>query len=380
MNHTFQSKVYLLLFLLLNCVERFDMPGSGHGGTLVVEAFISIGGEQMSIRLSRTVPLDAINANPEEGAQVSISDQEGNTTWLIEGRKGVYDFPENVNFQIGHSYQIQIRTKRGNQYVSDFVEMRSTPPIDSLTWVFEEKPIQDLKGLQVYLNTHDEANQTRYYRWEYSETWIYHTPYKARIFWEDDQIKPLTEDINTCWKTVHSTSIQLGNTMLLEKDIIYNYPLLYIDNHSDRLREKYSLNVRQYSLSEASYQYWKELNKFTEELGTLFDPIPYAPKGNIYNVEDADDVVIGYFDAAQIQEKRIFISILDIPYIKLPNPYTGCSDTIVSYQRIPGMIRDGYLLVKEFAPDPSYIVYIMTVPFCVDCTLVGTNEKPSYWE
>jgi hypothetical protein len=361
-------------------VERYYLPESGNGGALVVEALIRNGNQQMDVRLSRTIPLDAYNSKPESNANVWIIDQKGLEIPLHETKSGVYEFPESAKFQIGDSYQIQIQTNKGDQYLSDFVELRATPPIDSVTWQYEEKPLYGLKGLQVYLNAHDETNKTKYYRWHYTETWLYHTPYKARIYWEDNQLKKLTENLNTCWKITESTSIQLGNTTLLDKDIIYNYPLLYIDNTSNRLREKYSLNVQQYSLSEESYQYWKELNKFTEEMGTLFDPLPYAPKGNIRNMDDEDEVVIGFFDACQVQEKRIFITNLELPYFKIENPYMGCTDTLVSYRNIPQMILDGYMLVKDFQVVPGMIVYIMAVPFCVDCTLLGTNEEPAYWE
>jgi hypothetical protein len=367
--------VFVMAFIMLSrCVERFDPPSQGYDDLLVVEAFINNGNEQLDVRLSRSTSLDTTASISETGAMVSILDDSGEEYILYETSSGIYRYPPNLNAQVGKSYQIKIRTLTGNQYASDMVTLRSTPDIDSVYWRFEEKPILGVKGLQVYLDTHDSNNDTWYYRWYYDETWEFRTPFHASLMYENGLIVERPEDINTCWKNIASTTIQLATSSLLSQDIIYKLPLLYIDNTTERLAIRYSVNVKQFALSKEAYQYWKELGELTENLGTLFDPMPFTVIGNIHNVNDPEEVVLGFFDAAEVKEERIFISNLDIPYMNIYKPYQYCEDTIVGAGLVGEMILRGYFLANEIGID-----YQLSTQSCVDCRIAGTNEKPDFW-
>jgi len=255
------------------------------------------------------------------------------------------------------------------------VVMRETPPIDKVGFDYEKRPWAGVDGVQIYVNTHDTENKTHYYRWEWDETWIFYVPYNSDIYWDNGVIRDRTEDIYTCWKYGSSSSIDIFSTKSLNEDRVEKFPLYFVSNETDRIRTKYSINVKQYSLSESSYNYWKELQKGTENLGTLFDPQPSTLVGNIHNTTDDKEVVIGYFDAATVQEQRIFINRSDLPDSGFPNYYAMCTDSIVQYGAIPQMMLYGYMLINyEFM-----IGYHMSYPSCIDCTLAGTNIKPDFW-
>jgi hypothetical protein len=236
-----------------------------------------------------------------------------------------------------------------------------------------------MQGMQVYTNTHDPANSTFYYRWEWDESWMFYTPYNSNILWQDDQIVPRTESINVCWKFGKSKAINIASSRSLNVDRISDYPLMYVSTASDRLKVRYSLLVKQYGLSEASYNYWKELKNVTENLGTLFDPQPSIVKGNVYNIDNEQEIVLGYFDATTVSEQRIFIRRSELPLVTIPNYYAQCTDSIVSFRQIPDMMREQWLLVEETINDFGVPVYIMSSEYCIDCTLYGTNERPDYW-
>jgi hypothetical protein len=257
--------------------------------------------------------------------------------------------------------------------------MRETPVIDSVTFRYEERSSAGLNGVQIYVNTHDPENDTWYYRWEWDETWKFRTPYNSNIYWDEGKIKLREEQINTCWKYGKSTSIKFFNSKNLVEDIVADYPLLYVDTNTDRLISKYSINVKQYLLSEESYNYWKELQKTTESLGTLFDPQPSIIKGNIYNIGDEKEIVLGYFDASSVQEKRIFIRRSDLPPTGFPNYYSFCEDSLVSPDRVEEMVEQGWWLI-ESQPVPPPPVIRFSSRFCIDCTLDGTNVEPDFWE
>jgi hypothetical protein len=370
--------LWIGIVLLTACIEKFDPPSVGVNDLLVVDAYLTDDDQPIVVRLSRSIPLDTNYWIPETGADVHISDDSGEEFRLWETDKGIYNYPGNTDPVPGKSYQLHVKTSNGNAYISDWVTMRETPAVDSLTWEYEEIPDQDLQGLQFYVYTHDPENNTWYYRWEWEETWIFYTPYISTINWQDGQIIQRTEDISTCWNTGSSTSIYIASSKNLDQDVVYRYPVYYADNSTDRFSIRYSLNVRQYALSEESYNYWKELKKVTEDLGTLFDPLPSSLHGNIHSIKDENETVLGYFDAYTVQEQRIFISDFELPRISYPDYFRFCEETIVGYDEIKGMINRGLLLIFQTRVGGA-VVYMMSTPECIDCTLRGTNIKPDYW-
>jgi hypothetical protein len=371
--------LFLILILYTNCISEFDPPSRGYENLLVVEAFLSDDDAPFEVKLSRSTPIDTTAFIPESGASINLESASGETFQLFEVNSGLYHSNSMINPQAGQEYRLMIRTRDSKQYESEFVTMRETPPIGELTYQYEEKSTQGLKGLQFLVSTSDPDNKTWYYRYEYDETWIFRTPYDSYLIWEDGQLFQRYERINTCWKFDKSTNIRITTSKNLTSDIISDYPLLYVSNETDRLKTRYSLNVKQFSLSEESYNYWVELQKVTESLGTLFDPQPSIIRGNISNVNDESEVVLGYFDAASIQEKRIFVNSNDFERISYPNYYSFCYDSIVSFGQIQEMVDSQWMIVSETMDEAGFPAYLFSIPVCIDCRLAGSNVKPDYW-
>lgn len=373
--------LFYLVLLFSNCVQEFNPPSQGYENVLVIEAFLTDGEEAFEVKLSRSIPIDTSGFIPEPGAAVSLSDDSGEKFILVESSEpGVYFSQGKINPQIGKSYQIHVQTKNGNQYESASVRMRNTPEIDSISFKYEERPSAGLKGVQIFINTHDPANETWYYRWEWDESWMFRTPYDSYLIWEEGEIKIRDERVHTCWKFGRSTSIEIATTKNLNTDRVNEYPLNYVATNTDRLQIKYSINVKQYSLSEESYNYWLELQKATESLGSLFDPQPSIIYGNIYNINDESELVLGYFDASSVREQRIYVTGKDIPPTRFPNNFSHCIDSIVSPGMVAEMVDDLWWLVEETTNEVTgFPAFLMSSLQCIDCTIYGTNKKPDYW-
>ncbi len=147
------------------------------------------------------------------------------------------------------------------------------------------------------------------------------------------------------------------------------------------LRERYSILVKQYSLSEEAFRFWNNLKESNESTGTLYDSQPFQVTGNIRSMEDPFEPVLGYFDMSLVSKKRIFITnTLDVPVdIDIPSAFPDClngADTIVNFNQIPHFTDIGYLIsFYNFG-----VGYIMALKTCVDCRLKGSNNKPEFWD
>jgi len=384
MNLKRYSYIFFILLLFNSCIFDFDPPSKDYENLLVVEGLLHDGDEAFVVKLSRSIPIDTSGFIPEKGAMVSISDDTGNIFDLSEEYPGHYASSPAFRAQPGRSYQLHIQTTQGKRYKSDSVLLIETPPIDSVYFKYEERIVVEspdkIPGLQIYLSTHDSKNSTWYYRWEFEETWEFRSLYNSLQIWNDGNIEERIDQVHRCWKHNTSRNVLVSTSKNLNKDIISEFPLVYIPNTTDRLGLKYSILVKQYALSEKSYTYWKEQENINESLGTLFDPQPYVIKGNIYNPDDENEVVLGYFDASSVQKKRIFISKGEYPSFETLNNYAHCTDTIVSYFQIRTLLNEGYMLVGEVAAQTSGTRYLLSYESCLDCTLYGINVEPEFWE
>ena len=376
-----QYTSWLLMALLSSCVDPFepeviDSPDS----LLVVNGFINSNGPT-TITLSRTQSLTEVTPpQPEENARIFLEEEGGARTPLAVSGQGEYTV-NSSNLNGSKRYRIHITTANNKVYASEYVNITNTPPIEAITWKAENNK------LQIFVNTRQAADQTRYYRWQYEETWEFTSAYGTYLEYKDGKISVRTDDINKCWRTENSTEIILGNTLRLSQNIISEQPIISMSARSPKISRKYSILVKQFAQTPEEYQYWEMLKKNTENIGTLFDPLPSQLNGNIKSVSNTSEAVIGYVGAYSLEEKRIFISIEELPTTWLPsNGYESCPpiDTVKNNsEEIDAALGAGSgIPLSEILPEGGLvpIAYTYSTKDCVDCRVRGTNIRPSFWQ
>jgi len=358
---------------------------------LVVEGVIGTGQDSTIIKLSRTGPLSSFaGRKPELGASVTL-ESDASVSFPLIGIENGYYVSAALNLSASNKYRLKIVTSDNKIYQSDFVPVKNSAPIDSVSYQVRDN------GLQVNVSTHDASNSTRYYRWEYQETWIIHSAFSSSsvlVKSPQDTIvyRPVSEQITECWQSENSSTIILGSSAKLINDIVMNNPLIFIDASAEKISNRYSILVKQYALTIDGFNYWQQLKKNTEQLGGVFDPQPSEIIGNIHCVSNSAEPVIGYISAGSATKKRIFIDNSDLPAWHAILPTAGCKlDTLLFARFIPpkttvNEVKD-YLYTGVLFPvnavqppgAPGPVGYTASTAKCVDCTLRGTNKKPDFW-
>ncbi|MBX0292675.1 DUF4249 domain-containing protein [Hymenobacter sp. HSC-4F20] len=370
---------YLVLLLAVgSCVQEY-LPEviNSTESYLVVDGFIN-GQGVSTIRLSKTVHLTTQNGFPSETkATVAIQSQSGQRYPLTENEPGVY-VTASQQLPANEQYRLHIRTAGGREYASDYTLLKHTPALDRF-----EGQIQ-ANGLQIYVSAHDEQAQTRYYRWEYEETWAFTSAFRSTLTFDGQRVVPRTENIYNCWRTQNSMAINTFSTVRLSQDAVRDYRLLFIPASSGRLQSLYSLRVRQYALSAEEFDYWEAVKKNTENIGTLFDPLPSQVQGNVHSLTDPDEPVLGFVGATTEVSQRLFINRHSLPpdWHSRNEGYESCTEL----DTFPSQTWRGWTLQEYFA-DPQQRIpvgrvgprYTAQSPQCVDCRVLGTNVKPSFW-
>lgn len=386
-----KRSIYLLIlfFLIWGCKKPYNPPAiASPGNYLVIEGVINPGTDSTIIKLSRTVNLSSGNVhNPETNATVTVQSDASNSYPLIETAPGTY-ISTGLNLDNSRKYRLSIKTSNNQQYLSDFVAVNITPPIDSVGFLIQSN------GIQLYVNTHDPNNNTHYYRWDYAETWQFHAKYESSFITDGKEIVPRTSDqkIYTCFSNNISSSITLGSSAKLSQDVIYQNPLTAVPSTSEKLETKYSILVRQYALSGDAFTFWTNLKKNTEQLGSIFDAQPSNINGNVHNINNAAEPVIGYVSASTVSSKRIFITNNQLPITWFPTyPYDCAADTewfdqpkthlnMVAQNLIP--LGSSEIPIDEFygKGGPAPLGFLGADIDCVDCTIRGTTKQPSFWK
>lgn len=380
--------VFLTFVAISGCVKQF-IPDTGVDPDLiVVEGLITDQPGAQAVKISRSIPLGLeADYNPVRGCSVWITDDIGTVYNLNESTNGTYLTNADFSGTIGRKYTLNIEVvhydlvfhrRIVDMTLQSFpVEMLPVPDIDSLYYekvlLTEENGFLFTgEGCQIFLNTTDPNDECKYYRWDYIETWKIVTP-------------PYQRAINRiCWVTNNSDDINAKTVDGLNENRIERLKVKFISNESDRLSERYRIQVNQYSLSEEEYNYWSDLEKITERSGSFYDKIPSAISGNIHCIGNANCQILGYFSVSAKKSKVLYI---DEFFRGLADPYRHCvKDTLRNDGGSPfppaGIFDfDGiYYWIIEYNTT-SHPQYLITTEDrgCVDCTVRGTTEQPDFW-
>lgn len=363
--------VLIIPLIIASCVEKFIPEIYGTQYLPVVDGLITNQPEVYTIRLNWSIPIWEKTSVPMAGCNVTVRDDLGHVYQFTESSTpGIYN-SDNTAFQgvVGRKYTLHINTNNATpthySYESVPVEMKAVPPIDSLFYekvIIKEAATFAKEGCQIYLNTYDPDGGCRFYRWDYTETWKFQIPY----YYIDNQV---------CWISNNSKNINIKNTSALSEIRVTRHPLIFISNETDRLSERYSVVVNQYSLSEDEFTYWEKISEITQDVGGLYDITPSAIPGNMFCVEDPGEQVLGYFSVSAKTSKRVYI---DEIIRGLVNPYKECpADTFGINEPIPGLNVYRWIIYESRS---SGIVVTTNDHKCADCTVRGTTTRPEFWE
>jgi hypothetical protein len=375
--------VSFALLMCLGCIDPYapDLLSIDYG-ILVVDGFF-VPNDTTRIRLSRTVTMDSPgNSAPEPSADVRIEGDNGFSIKLAPREDQLYTAPP-MSVDMTAHYKIIVRTADGKTYESKFVPVHASPAIDSL--VVHEQSDSIVVTFNVF--AHNPNNDARYYSYQFDETWEYSASAYSIFKFENDEVVPRrrADELYVCYQSRSSSDIRLTSTAHLSEDVVYDFPILEMRQSDRRLYQTYSLNARQYVLTPEAHAYWSIVNQNSEQLGTLFDPIPSQPIGNFTCTTDPGQPVIGFFTASEVSEKRILVKRAELSgpeELYQPTGYENCVLTILPLEDVSAANLQG-LLISEgvYAEFTSELLgYKVGPAFCLDCRIKGgTTKRPSYW-
>ena len=384
------SALVCIALLAVCCKKPFTpaLNQSGNNRYLVVEGEIT-GNDSTFIKLSRTKKIDTSKAIlPETNALVTIENDANSIVPLTEIRPGTYAASP-FNIDVTRNYRLRIKTSDAKEYVSDYVPVKNSPPIDSIGFIAQPS------AMKIYVNSHDASNSTRYYRWDYSETWQFHSQYNSS--WTKSGARKPENQIYYCFTNDSSSNVIIASTIKLLNDVMYQAPITTIDARSEKIEMKYSIFVKQYALSSDAYAFWVNLQSNTQKLGSVFDVMPSESPTNYHCVTNPGELVVGYLSVGNVAYKRIFITKDQLPLTYKAVYPTACeldtafiinppktqseksqTDNFFQHDALYEVVQGLYLPPPDpFGGGPTAVSY--STKLCVDCTIRGKTAPPPFW-
>lgn len=408
-----------------SCIEEYwpELTGD-YDNLLVIEGKITNEPGPYTIKLSRSSSLLEPDYNPLSGANITISDDQGNSETLSESSAGIYKTSETgMQGVIGRMYKLMIESN-GKTYESEYEELLAPVGVESIIFKEEIHKVSETDeiyetGYQFYLTTETAINDKNYYYWEIEQTYEHHAPYPIEYvyngsyeyFSESDQLwQPYQNDdpyeLYYCWTTDLVKEVFTQSTEYLSQPKVNELALHFIPSEDERLRIQYSLQAKQYVVSEKAYTYTKSLEDMNSNNDNLYASIPYQIRGNLFNTENSEEAVLGYFLTAGISySEHVFTPKNERPYKEAERWYMRNHEyelwaqlhCLVPYpdgfNKLPFYWEEIALsnpndwplyLTNVWSPANGVYVKLLVVikKFgCIDCRINGgTTQKPDFWE
>ena len=297
------------VLFLSGCVDQIDFERGDTEVLLVVEGRKTMGKSPTAIRLRWSAPYGIDDNEPVSFAQISMFNEQGDAEYFEEDplKPGTYiSSGEMITGIPGQAYFIEIKLESGQTYRSVPDTMPYFLPLHQVYFDLTEYEFFNEYGfpvkkdrIRVFVNSSfPTIKNGPYFRWEVKDVWSFNEVLKP---WD-----PLFYP-KTCYieEVTSPQYIPLFNGDIQETNQIEGQMVGFRDINYSFL-EKHYFNVYQIALSAEGYAYWERLNRVTNKVGNIFDAPPATVRGNMYNVDNPNEIVLGFFETAAIDTARFF--------------------------------------------------------------------------
>lgn len=369
----------------VSCVYPYEPDFTGTSGSLVIDGDMLIGAEStFSLHFAKGIDEGYLEESFPVG-RLWIESATGETYEASPAGRGVYVLDSRFADPAG-SYRMhfdeELEGEEGGscrRYASDWQTSPGVCVLDSLSYRVDP----DGEYIRFLISFHSDDG-CQWFRYQMREDWEYTAPMFTHYkYLEPDAENPYGQVVsfedgeNTyyCWSNDTSLGLNMISTADLSGDRYVDYPLVSMDKNSIKVSYLYRLDVTLFSISEENYKYYSNIRDNSGNGGDLFAPIPSELRGNIRNLDDESELVLGYFGISSVVTGRIYEKDSEVLFHK--KSYEPFAELQIAQFDWNHMHMKGYR-PRDF--DYKINDYIWVERRCVDCMSMGGNKnKPADW-
>jgi len=298
---------YLILLLILmplkSCVDPIPFTAE-NTGRVVISGTLTQENREHYVNVSLSNSFGGRPA-PISGATVQVIGGDGSVGRYREIEPGRYALaPESLRVLIGQSYQVRVVLPNGKAYQSSPEQMPLPRSIETVRFevnIRDESSAADVISesafIDLFIDTELRTNgRQSYLRWDVEEAWNF-----------QDLICSGLDKAEVCYYTAETPTITmpLFHSEDPNQEVLRNFKVFERRPFPTiQFNFRHYFSVRQYSISKEAYSYWEQINLVSNPQGTIFDVLPAAVTGNVRNIEDEDELVLGYFEVSSVSIAR----------------------------------------------------------------------------
>ncbi len=325
MDQAWANKMYYLLILtsvgLTTCIDPFEPAYDTIENLVIIKGQISdhIMDTYVEVSESRLLLGSHITSEISDADVAIVSDQGQEIPLLeVDWQKGRYQPIDSFRGNRADRYHVSVSMADGRVYESSSVIIPKPVAIESVQYEFDPQGLYDSRKNQ-FIPTHriladfqDPADEVNFYEWNftlYRELQVCLTCHGG-IYRGDSCIFTGHDGSydylcsGACWSITPVNSLQTFSDQFTDGLTVQNIEVGQVVYES---RKGVLVDLHQYVISSAQYDFNRLLNQLTTESGSLDASAPPAIIGNIENVADPLEKVMGFFGAVARTDKRIYI-------------------------------------------------------------------------
>jgi hypothetical protein len=376
----------LFWFGIMACKEPFESDLSEEDlRILIVEGYLDTEGKSSELYLgfTRRIYGEQLGpgSTPAAGARVYLESSSGTQYPLLDQGDGHYLFEQDVPED--ETYRLRIFLDESKSYTSAPMQPMISSAIEDIGYD------RDGRGVEVYVTTRGSSTVDDFI-WTFEETYAFNPKFVSPFIYRPESKNVETrfpdESIYLCYRTLQSPDLILETSSKFDENVIFKKAITRIQPGDERLSLLYSILVSQMALSSEAAEFWEIMRKNTDDIGTIFSPMPSNLTGNMLNDQDPEATVIGFVSMGLVQRRRMFIGVQEVsPWVNDLEAYYDCEldtdlTTSIDFEAVfaSGQKYPAKALYREGTSD--ILGYYAALRRCVDCTLRGTNVRPDFWE
>ena len=394
-----KPSILLLVIPLFNsCVEEFNVEFETEvlQNIVVIEATLT---DELKHQIIKISSLDSLNSsgfrNTIDNAKVRVIESEGVTHVFNSVGGGSYRSQNRFAANVGTLYSLTVEANG-----SEFVSTKEILPAKSgIQQLVARRIINDdgVDGIGIFINptANDESPKFRY---EFMETYEIIAPLwigrdmvvTNREFPFEFDLVPRDRNTRRCFSSNTSTGIILSSDVDFENGMEEDFLVHFIRSDNPVIRNRYSILVEQYSQNSLAQSFYRLLREQSTSENVFSQIQPGFIEGNIRNMDESGNRVIGFFSVESVVSERIFFDYEDF-YAgeELPPYFINCSffgapqaRTLAATSPLLDIIDTGdYVYVKNNEGEvPEGGPFLIARRPCGDCTALGSNIVPEFWE
>jgi hypothetical protein len=299
------AQFIIALLIFDSCLEPINVTAKRKGDALIVSGRVSTIADRNYIRLGRTAEEKRIPF-PESGASLFLLDEDNNTFAFTESPDvaGTY-LLENFVGEPGKEYRLQIILADG---VSSYQSAPERMPLASGAFLpltsIQDMEFTDNEGtvltkpfFQIRVDVTLATTEMSFIKWQTEEAYLLTPTDFPDPFGTVPPSCYVLRDVDpqrlTLYNSRDFTSSRLEDILLASRLIDYSF------------NEKHYFTIYQSFITPEAYEYWQNVKELVTQVGTIFDTPPALIRGNVVSNQDPDELVFGYFQAANESYERI---------------------------------------------------------------------------